>query len=148
MFLALFLALFIRFEAIRAGIIRNETNPGALENSGIRDEKGFSETKILQFDPRRRHHVKILSTKVGRNFALYFPSETPLNKPLKCIDNFLCFASDAYCLKNVAVLAGSHGLPELISIAVTVALHLWKKQMLLSVAGGTACYMLLVQLVF
>lgn len=53
-----------------------------------------------------------------------------------------------YCLKNVNVLSGSHGLPELISIAVVVALHLWKRQMLLSVAGGTVCYMLLVQFVF
>ena len=53
-----------------------------------------------------------------------------------------------YCLKNVSFLTGSHGLPELIAIAVTAAIHLWKGQMLLSVAGGTACYMLLVQLVF
>lgn len=53
-----------------------------------------------------------------------------------------------YCLKNVDILAGSHGLPELIAIVVTVALHLWQRQMLLSIAGGTACYMLLVQLVF
>ena len=53
-----------------------------------------------------------------------------------------------YCLKNVNVLAGSHGLPELIALAVTVGLHLWKRKMLLSIAGGTVCYMLLVQLVF
>ncbi len=53
-----------------------------------------------------------------------------------------------YCLKNVSLLSGSHGIPELIAIAVTAALHLWKKQMLLSIAGGTAVYMLLVQLVF
>ena len=53
-----------------------------------------------------------------------------------------------YCLKNVSILSGSHGLPELIAIAATVALHKWKNQMLLSIAGGTACYMLLVQLVF
>ncbi len=53
-----------------------------------------------------------------------------------------------YCLKSVNVLGGSHGLPELIALAVVVLLHLWKRQMLLSVAGGTACYMLLVQLVF
>ena len=53
-----------------------------------------------------------------------------------------------YCLKDVSVLTGSHGLPELIAIAATAALHLWKRQMLLSIAGGTACYMLLVQLVF
>lgn len=53
-----------------------------------------------------------------------------------------------YCLKNVEVLTGSHGLPELLSIAAVVALHKWKHQMLLSIAGGTVCYMLLVQLVF
>ncbi len=53
-----------------------------------------------------------------------------------------------YCLKDVSFLTGWHGLPELISIAVVVGLHLWKRQMLLSIAGGTVCYMLLVQLVF
>lgn len=53
-----------------------------------------------------------------------------------------------YCLKNVNVFTGSHGLPEMISIGVVAALHLWKRQMLLSIAGGTVCYMLLVQLVF
>lgn len=53
-----------------------------------------------------------------------------------------------YCLKNVSLLAGSHGIPELIGIAVVVGLHLWKRQMLLSIAGGTICYMLLVQMVF
>lgn len=53
-----------------------------------------------------------------------------------------------YCLKNVEILEGSHGLPELISIALVTGLHLWKRQMLLSIAGGTICYMLLVQFVF
>lgn len=50
-----------------------------------------------------------------------------------------------YCLRNVSLLQGSHGLPELLAIAVTVALHLWKRQMLLSIASGTICYMLLIQ---
>lgn len=53
-----------------------------------------------------------------------------------------------YCLKNVSILTGSHGIPELIAIAVVVSLHLWKRQMLLSIAVGTVCYMLLVQFVF
>ena len=53
-----------------------------------------------------------------------------------------------YCMKNVSLLSGSHGLPELIAILVVAGLHLWKRQMLLSIAGGTICYMLLVQLVF
>lgn len=53
-----------------------------------------------------------------------------------------------YCLKNVELLSGSHGLPEAIAIAVVAVLHLWKRNMLLSIAGGTVCYMALVQLVF
>ena len=53
-----------------------------------------------------------------------------------------------YCLKHVSFLSGSHGIPEAVAILLVIVLHLWKKQMLLSVAGGTICYMLLVQLVF
>lgn len=33
-----------------------------------------------------------------------------------------------YCLKNVSILTGSHGIPELIAIAVTVSIHLWKRK--------------------
>ena len=53
-----------------------------------------------------------------------------------------------YCLRNVTPLSGSHGIPEAIAIAVTVALHKWKHQTLVSIAGGTVCYVLLVQMVF
>lgn len=53
-----------------------------------------------------------------------------------------------YSLKNVSLVSGIHGIPELVSIALVVGLHLWKRQMLLSIAGGTVCYMLLVQFVF
>ena len=53
-----------------------------------------------------------------------------------------------YCLKNVSFLSGSHGLPELIAIAATAGLHFWKRQMLISIAGGTIIYMLLIHFVF
>lgn len=53
-----------------------------------------------------------------------------------------------YCLKNVQFLSGSYGLPEVTAILVTGGLHLWKRQILLSIAGGTVVYMLLVQMVF
>lgn len=39
-------------------------------------------------------------------------------------------------------------LPELIAIAVTAGLHLWKRNTLISIGAGTVVYMLLVQLVF
>ena len=53
-----------------------------------------------------------------------------------------------YCLKNVSLFSGSRGIPEGLAILVVVGLHLWKRQMLLSIAGGTLCYMLLVQIIF
>ena len=53
-----------------------------------------------------------------------------------------------YCLRGVDLFSGSHGLPEALAVAVIVALHLWKRNVLLSIAGGTAVYMLLVQAVF
>ena len=53
-----------------------------------------------------------------------------------------------YCLKDVSLLTASHGLPELIAIAVVVILHLLFRKMLDSIAAGTVCYMQLVQFVY
>ncbi|MDE7192935.1 MAG: branched-chain amino acid transporter permease [Oscillospiraceae bacterium] len=53
-----------------------------------------------------------------------------------------------YCFKDVSVLSGSHGIPELIALAAVVGLHLWKRNMLLSIAAGTAVYILLMAFVF
>lgn len=53
-----------------------------------------------------------------------------------------------YCLKGVSLFSGNHAVPELIGIFVTAVLHLWKKQMLFSIAGGTVVYMLLIHFVF
>ena len=53
-----------------------------------------------------------------------------------------------YCLKDVSVVSGSHGIPEAISIALVAGLHIWKKNTLLSMVAGTLCYMALVQFVF
>lgn len=53
-----------------------------------------------------------------------------------------------YCLKDVKLLSGSHGIPEALGLAVTLALQQWKGQMLLSIAGGTVLYMVLVQTMF
>ena len=44
-----------------------------------------------------------------------------------------------YCLKSVTPFAGSHGAPEAIALLVTVALHKWKHETLLSVTGGAMC---------
>lgn len=95
----------------------------------------------------------VLATMLTRFLPfLVFSSSKPTPKYIRYLGNYLPPAIYGmlivYCLKKVTVFAGSHGLPELIAIAVTVGLHLWKRQMLLSIAAGTVCYMLLVQLVF
>ena len=53
-----------------------------------------------------------------------------------------------YCLRSVVFTAASAWAPQLISCAVTVLLHLWRRSTLLSIAGGTICCMLLTQFVF
>jgi branched-subunit amino acid transport protein AzlD len=42
--------------------------------------------------------------------------------------------------------AKPHGLPELIAGTCVAALHLWKRNALLSILGGTVLYMLLARL--
>lgn len=83
---------------------------------------------------------------------LIFRADKPTPKYIKYLGKALPAAIFGmlvvYCLKNVSVLTGSHGVPELISIVLVVGLHLWKRNMLLSIGGGTVCYMLLVQWMF
>ena len=95
----------------------------------------------------------VLGTMLTRFLPfLVFPSGKPTPKYIQYLGKVLPSAVFGllvvYCLKDVSVFSGSHGLPELISIASVVALHLWKRQMLLSIGGGTVLYMLLVQFVF
>ena len=95
----------------------------------------------------------ILGTLLTRLLPfLVFPAEKPTPKYIQYLGTVLPSAVFGllvvYCLKDVSLFAGSHGIPELISIAIVIGLHIWKRQMLLSIAGGTLCYMLLVQFVF
>lgn len=97
--------------------------------------------------------VVVLGTMLTRFLPfLVFPAGKPTPDYIKYLGRVLPAAVFGmlviYCLKDVSFLTGSHGLPELIAIAVVITLHGWKRQMLLSIAGGTVCYMLLVQMVF
>ena len=51
-----------------------------------------------------------------------------------------------YCLKDIHLTSVPYGVPAVLGVAVTAALHVWKRQMILSIAGGTAVYMLLIRL--
>lgn len=53
-----------------------------------------------------------------------------------------------YCLKSTPVMEQPHGIPELIACAAVVALHVWKRNNLLSIGTGTVLYMVLIQVVF
>ena len=53
-----------------------------------------------------------------------------------------------YCLKGTTFTSLDGFLPALLACAVVTLLHLWRRNTLLSIIGGTLTYMLLVQFVF
>lgn len=53
-----------------------------------------------------------------------------------------------YCLRKVSVTEYPFGIPELIASAAVVLLHVWRRNNLISIFGGTILYMVLVQAVF
>jgi len=83
---------------------------------------------------------------------LIFPAGKPTPKYIQYLGKVLPSAVFGllvvYCLKNVSLIVAPYGVPEAIALIVVIGLHLWKKQILLSIAGGTAVYMLLIQFVF
>lgn len=95
----------------------------------------------------------VLGTMITRFLPfIVFPANKPTPKYIQYLGKVLPSAVFGllviYCLKNVSIFTGSHGIPEAISIVFVILLHLWKRQMLISIAGDTICYMLLVQFVF
>ena len=97
--------------------------------------------------------ICVLGTMATRFLPFFiFSSDKPTPKYIQYLGKALPSAIFGmlvvYCLKNVSFVSGNYGLPEIISILLVVGLHLWKRQMLLSIAGRTVCYMILVQLVF
>lgn len=83
---------------------------------------------------------------------LVFSGKKPVPKYVEYLGKALTGAAlgllVVYGFKNVNVLTGSHGIPELIALVIITALHIWKRNMLLSIAAGTAVYMLLINFVF
>lgn len=53
-----------------------------------------------------------------------------------------------YALRNVSFMSIGNFVPELLAVGLIVILHYWKQNMLISIAGGTIFYMILVQVVF
>ena len=53
-----------------------------------------------------------------------------------------------YCLRGISFAAAADWVPALVASAAVVALHLWKRNNMLSILGGTVLYMVLIQAVF
>ncbi|ATH91872.1 branched-chain amino acid transporter AzlD [Bacillus glycinifermentans] len=95
----------------------------------------------------------VLGTMLTRFLPfMIFPSGKPTPKYIQYLGKALPSAVIGllviYCFKDVSLLSGSRGIPEFIAVAAVALLHFWKKNMLLSIAGGTITYMMLVQWVF
>lgn len=83
---------------------------------------------------------------------ILFPSGRKTPKIVTYLGNVLPFAMIGmlviYCLKDISVLSGTHGLPELLAIIIVIGLHVWRRNTLLSVGVGTVCYMIFIQFLF
>ena len=53
-----------------------------------------------------------------------------------------------YCFKGVSFDAAAHWVPAFLAGGAVALLHLWKRNNMLSIMGGTIFYMVLVQAVF
>ncbi len=51
-----------------------------------------------------------------------------------------------YCLRNTPLTTYPYGLVELVSVSVVVALHLWKRNTIISITAGTLSYMVLLRI--
>ena len=80
---------------------------------------------------------------------LLFSKHTP--KLLLYLGQVLPYAIMAmlvvYCLRSTDFTGPGHGIAETVSVLLVVLLHKWKHNTLLSILGGTLCYMLFVQLI-
>lgn len=81
---------------------------------------------------------------------LFFQNKT--NPIIEYLGDVLPYAIMAmlvvYCLKNVNFISGNHGIYEMISVCSVIGIHLWKRNTLLSIFGGTLIYMFCVQVLF
>ncbi len=97
--------------------------------------------------------VVVLGTMATRFLPfIIFPAGRPTPRYVQYLGVVLPFAVIGllviYSLKDTVMLFCPYGIPEAIAILSIVLLHVWRRNMLLSIAAGTVIYMLLVQLVF
>lgn len=89
------------------------------------------------------------ATQITRFLPFLLPArwlELPFVQTLKAgLPAVILLLLVVYSLKETPLSTAPWGLPELVSLVVVVGLHLWRRNALLSIGGGTALYMVLVQ---
>lgn len=100
-----------------------------------------------------QYAILIAAAAIGTMFTRFTPfiafgGEKPAPKYVQYLGKALPGAAlgllVVYCLRNVDLLSGNHGIPVFAAMFLTVAVHVWKRQMLLSIAVGTVTYILLI----
>lgn len=80
------------------------------------------------------------------------PADKPTPKYIQYLGKVLPYAVIGllvvFCFKSLSITTYPFGLPELIGVVTVILLHWWKKNMLISIAGGTIVYMLAIQGIF
>ena len=82
-----------------------------------------------------------------------------LNKKNKAVEKYMMYLGKVlppavigiliiFCLKDTSIVNSPYGIPEMLAVAVVVLLHVWKRNSLISILGGTVFYMYLVQKIF
>jgi len=97
--------------------------------------------------------VLALGTIITRFLPLvFFPNAESAPKYVTYLGKMLPAAAISllvvYCLRYIDFTVAPRGIPEFAAVLVVAALHIWKRNILLSIAAGTVVYMLLIQFVF
>ena len=93
--------------------------------------------------------VMALATIVPRALpflaAPFFKKSTSIKRLGETLPAAILVILVAYCLSSVSILKWPYGAPEFLALGLCVLLHFWRRNALLSIAFGTACYVLALQ---
>lgn len=96
--------------------------------------------------------VMAIVTMMLRFLPFVIFGERPTPKYIDFLGKYLPYAIMGmlvvYCLKGMTFTSAPFGIPEIIAVAVTAGLHIWKRNTLVSIILGTVSYMLLIQFIF
>ena len=81
---------------------------------------------------------------------LVFRGQRPIPQVISYLGTVLPYAVMAmlvvYCLKDISFGSMLEWLPSVISVLAVIFMYVWKRNTLISIVGGTVCYMLLIRL--